>query len=138
MRPHPYLRAYMAGILVPNVFLLFAIIIFASARYAFDIKLPYERVMVFPMALVPNLWGAWNVLHLALQSRVRVPLGVHGAVLPLILMPLGLWLGRALNAFALPLTMAAAVAPVGMIAYYLLWKHFVGFLNDELGIGAHR
>ena len=98
MRPHPYLRAYMAGIVVPTVSLLGIMMVFAYEQYYFEVPdqfvvplpgRPLERAFLFPMAVVPNVWGMWNVLHVALRSRVRLPLGVHGALLPLILMPGG-------------------------------------------------
>ena len=132
MRPHPYLRAYMAGIIVPNLFLLVAITLFALYRHALNI--PLERAIVFPMAVVPNLWGAWNMLHLAMRSRVPVPLGLHGALLPAMLVPAGVTLARALDVFTIPWSSAIAVAPIGMALYYLVWKYVVGFLNDEMGI----
>jgi hypothetical protein len=31
----------------------------------YNVPVPIERVIVFPMAVVPNLWGAWNVLRVA-------------------------------------------------------------------------
>ncbi len=46
------------------------------------------------MAVVPNMWGVWNMLHLALRSRLQWSIGVHGAILPLLLMPLGYALAR--------------------------------------------
>ena len=66
MRPHPYLRAYMAGIVVPTAFLLVIMIVFAYFRFYFEVPSqfvvglpgrPLERAIVFPMAVVPNLWG---------------------------------------------------------------------------------
>jgi hypothetical protein len=35
---------------------------------------PLDRAFLFPMAVVPNAWGLWNMLHLALRSRLRLPL----------------------------------------------------------------
>ena len=65
MNTHPYLRAYMPGIVVPTVFLLVAMTGFMLARFVYNVPVPIERVIVFPMAVVPNLWGAWNVLRVA-------------------------------------------------------------------------
>jgi hypothetical protein len=31
---------------------------------------PLERGLVFPMAVVPNIWGFWNMLYLAVRSQV--------------------------------------------------------------------
>src|SRR5437879_8785581 len=71
MNQHIYLRAYMAGIVVPTVFLLVVAAVFTIARYVYNIPVPVERVIVFPMAVVPNAWGLWNVLFVALRSRDR-------------------------------------------------------------------
>ena len=107
MRPHPYLRAYMAGIVVPTMFLLVAFTIYAYFRFlaapsdfiAPLVSRPFERAIVFPLAVVPNLWGAWNMLHMALRRRTRLPLALHGALLPILLVPSGVLLGRALDVF---------------------------------------
>jgi hypothetical protein len=144
MKPHPYLRAYMAGIVVPTIFLLVIMSIYAYNRYYFEVSSqfviplpaePLDRAILFPMAVVPNVWGVWNMLHLKLRRRGRWPIGVHGSVLPLLLMPAGFALARSLDVFAMQWTYALPMAPIGMALYYLAWKHLVGFLNSELGIG---
>ncbi len=143
MRPHLYLRAYMAGVVVPTLFLLVIMVVLAYHRYYFEVPnqfvvplpgQPLDRAIVFPMAVVPNVWGTWNMLHVALRSRLRLSLGVHGALLPLILMPLGVALARTLDAFTIQWRFALPMVPIGMAVYYLAWKHLVGFLNDEVGI----
>ena len=144
MRTHPYLRAYMAGIAVPTLFLLLVVMpVYVYFRFYFEgpgqfvIGLPgrpLERAIVFPMAVVPNAWGFWNVLHLTYRTRVPLPLGLHGALLPLILMPAGITLARALDVFSIQLQFALPMVPIGMAVYYLAWKFLVGFLNEELGI----
>ncbi len=143
MRPHPYLRAYMAGIVVPTLFLLVIMTVYASFRFYFEVPSqfvlelparPLERAIVFPMAVVPNLWGVWNMLYLALRSRAQWSLGLHGALLPLLLIPAGVTLARALDVFTIQLRYAVPIAPIGMAIYYLAWKYLVGFLNDEVGI----
>ena len=144
MRPHPYLRAYMSGIVVPTFVLLLLMIVYASQRYYFEVSSqfviplpsePLDRAIVFPLAVVPNVWGAWNMLYLALRSRARWSLAVHGAVLPLLLMPAGVLLARSLDVFAIQWQFALPMAPVGMAVYYLAWKYLVAFLNREVGIG---
>jgi hypothetical protein len=145
MRQHPYLRAYMAGIVVPTLFLLVLLSWVAGLRSyngesgpsVFGLQArTLERAIVFPMAVVPNLWGVWNMLHLALRSRSRIPLGAHGAVLPLLLLPAGVMLIRTIGELSIQWRSALPFAPMVMVVYYLVWKYVVGFLNDEVGIGS--
>jgi hypothetical protein len=136
VRPHPYLRAYMAGIAFPCFLLLFLMIGFTIARHVYDIPLPIERVIVFPMAVVPNAWGLWNVLHVARHGRRRLSLGAHGAVLPFLLAPTAYAVTRMVG-FEVPEHLARAfplIFPVVVAAFYLIWKHVVGFFNEVLGI----
>ena len=89
MDKHPYLRAYLAGIAVPTVFLLVVMTAYTLIRYVYDVPIAVEKVIVFPMAAVPNAWGLWNVLYLAFVQRRHFSLGVFGGVLPLLLAPGG-------------------------------------------------
>ncbi|HUN62082.1 MAG TPA: hypothetical protein VMU53_08835 [Candidatus Sulfotelmatobacter sp.] len=136
MNKHPYLRAYLAGIATPTVFLLVAMSGYTIWRYVVNIPVPIERMIVFPMAMVPNLWGLWNVLYLKLRQRRKISLGLFGAILVLLIAPLGYLLTRVLS-FEIPRVVLMALPVnlvVGAVLYYLLWKHIVGFLNAELGI----
>jgi hypothetical protein len=135
----------MAGIVVPTLFLLVVMSIFAYHRYYFEVSSqfvlglpgrPLERAIVFPMAVVPNAWGLWNMLRLAIGSRTRLSLGVHGALLALVLMPGGVALGRLLDTFTIQWQFAVPMVPIGMATYYLAWKYCVGFLNEEIGIAV--
>ena len=147
MNNHPYLRAYMAGISVPTPLLLVALTLFSIARFVYDVPIPVERVIIFPMAIIPNLFGVWNMLHLASRSTTHLPLGIHGAILPFILAPLGFILGRSLGflkatehgfiyfgVLNVPYTHVAIVFPVVLIVYYLVWKYLIGFFNQVAGI----
>ena len=144
---HPYLRAYMAGIVVPTAFLLVVITGFTLARFVFEVPVPIERVVVFPMALIPNLFGVWNILYVGLKSHSRLSIGAHGALLPFVIIPLGLTLGTllgviqidqdgvlAFQAVRLPFTSGVLVLPVVVVVYYLVWKYIVALLNDLVGI----
>ena len=97
MNQHKYLRAYMAGIVVPTIVLVMGVTAFCIARYAYDFPVPLERLMIFPMAVVPNLWGLWNMLFVASHSRTHLSIGFHGALLPFLLGPLGIILTGLLN-----------------------------------------
>jgi len=126
---HPYLRAYLAGIALPTLFLMVIAAGFTVAVRLLAIPIALERAIVFPMAAVPNLWGVWNMLHVRFG---RLPLGMHGALLPLLLIPLGYLLARLLE-FSPPASVLV-MSPVAVAAYYLIWKHLVARLNAILGI----
>lgn len=134
MTQHRYLRAYMAGIAPPTMFLVVAMSAFTIARYVYNVPVPIERVIVFPMALIPNLWGVWNMLYVWLRRRSRMPIGLHGALLVVLIVPIGLIVANVLG-FGLPQHPFAIVGPAAaMAAYYLAWKYIVNFLNVLLEI----
>ena len=136
MNTHPYLRAYLAGIAVPTPMMLCGLTAYVIARYAFNVPIPIERAAIFPLAVVPNLWGVWNVLYLAMQDRAHLPIGAHGALLPLLLIPSGYALARLLKIDLI--TQNAALLwfafPLAMAVYYLIWKYLVNFCNHLLGV----
>ncbi|SRR6266851_6170839 len=136
MNKHPFLRAYLAGICVPTIFLLVVATGFTFLRYIYNVPVPIERVIVFPMAVVPNVWGLWNIFFAAFHERLHLSLGLHGAFLPILLAPLGM-IAAGLLKFSIP-SFASHVfpfaAPFALIIYYLAWKYLVGSLNAELGI----
>ena len=143
MRPRPYLRAYMAGIVVPTIVLLWIASVDAyhlfylevPSQFVFGLPArPLERAILFPMAIVPNLWGVWNMVWVATKSRTRLPVGLHGSVLPALMVPAGILLGRALELFHIQMGYALLAIPVGMAMYYLAWKFLVGSLNRDMGI----
>lgn len=75
------------------------------------------------------------MLYLRLKPTLRVPLAAFGALLQMLLVPLMITLGRALDAFHIQMGYALLAIPVGMALYYLVWKFAVGALNNEMGIG---
>jgi len=136
MNTHPYLRAYMAGITFPTMFLLIIVTLFTVARYVYHIPVPIERIIVFPMAIVPNVWGVWNMFYLFLHSRRRLPIGLHGAIIPFLLAPLAYtishFIGFPIPAFAVSIFPFSF--PMAVLAHYFLWKHLVSFFNGLLGV----
>lgn len=136
MNQHPYLRAYLAGIAVPTVLLLVAMTAYTTFRLVYHFPVPVERFIVFPMAVIPNAWGLWNVLFIAWRDRIRMSIGLHGAMLPFLLGPLGLVVATALNIpiphYIVPYIPLAAVQ--ALVVYYLAWKYLVGFLNRVVGL----
>jgi hypothetical protein len=146
MKPHPYLRAYLAGVFVPTL-VLPLLLTFVILRFVLQIPVPVEQALIFPMAVVPLLWGLWNLLWLWSAPRTHLPLGMHGAVLPFLLMPCGAWLATSLGVLAIgsqgvtwfqvcqvPYTLIAPMFLAAVAGYYLIWKYIVGFLNRVLGI----
>ena len=147
MNTHPYLRAFMAGILVPTLVLPILLVVFIVLRFGMRISFPIERGLVFPMALVPGLWGVWSMLWQWSHERTHLPLGVHGALLPLLMVPAGALIATQagvlvlaatsvtwFNALTVPYAVIALFLVAAIIAYYLAWKYIVGFANRVLGI----
>ena len=147
MNPHPYLRAYLAGVFLPTLILPLLLAVFIVVRYALEAQFPFERGLVFPLAMVPALWGVWNVLWLGTHDRIHQPLGLHGAFLPFLLLPAGTFTARGLGlielgatsvtwfgAVTIPYAWVAVCFAGALGAYYLVWKYVVGFLNRTLGI----
>ena len=137
----------MAGILVPTLVLPLLLIAFIVLRFGMQITFPIERGLVFPMALVPALWGLWSMLWQWSHERTHLPLGVHGALLPLLMVPAGALIATQagvlvlaassvtwFNALTLPYALIALFVAIAMSAYYLAWKYIVGFANRVLGI----
>jgi hypothetical protein len=147
MSTHPYLRAYMAGIFAPSLGLLVALTVFIVTRLVFKIPVPIERVIIFPMALVPNAFGVWNIVYVFTRPHRHLPIGLHGALLPLVMVPVGalaavcggfLTIGTHgvtwFQTISAPYSLVSSwfLAAVGV--YYLVWKYAVGFFNRLLGI----
>jgi hypothetical protein len=147
MNAHPYARAYMAGVAVPTIFLLVILAGFIVLRLILRIPAPIERIIVFPVAVVPNVFGLWNMLYLKLRENREVSLGAMGALLPFVLAPLGGLVACSLGFLRTTssgfeyfnmvevnyIVLAAGFCVVAAI-YYLGWKYLVGFFNRVVGI----
>ncbi|MCL5288427.1 MAG: hypothetical protein M1453_10595 [Acidobacteria bacterium] len=135
MNTHPHLRAYLAGIALPTFLTPLGVCAFAIARFGFGVPIALERVAIFPLALLPFLWGAWNVLYFLLGERARLPFGFHGSLFFVIFGPLGYLLaGQVLDLSFLPHGFLGVVIPAGLLVYYLLWKYLVSYFNRVLGL----
>jgi hypothetical protein len=132
--PHPYLRAYMAGITIPTAFLLVILAVFVTVHRFHHEPLPIDRVLVFPMAIAPNLWGVWNMVYVAVRRRRDWPPGLHGLLLAMVIGPLGWSIAQTMGVPTAALGTAATAFPLVMVLYYLLWKYGVAALNEILGV----
>ena len=135
MRSHPYLRAYMAGVLLPSWFLLLVLAALLISHFTAPGHAGLEGAIVFPMAIVPNLWGLWNVLYTALRLRGRLSIGAFGSLLPLILVPAGVALASAMDLGFYTARQAVVLLPIAMAIYYLAWKYAVAFFNRIVEVG---
>jgi hypothetical protein len=147
MNTHPYLRAYMAGIVAPSIALLVALTLFILTRLMGHIFIPIERVIIFPMAVIPSAFGIWNIAYVWSRPHRNLPIGLHGAMLPVILITTGaisavyggfLAFGAQgvtwFQVISIPYSLVAVWFVGVMVLYYLVWKYVVGFFNQVLGI----
>jgi hypothetical protein len=147
MKTHPYLRAYLAGIFVPTLVLPLILTVFFIVRFVLKVPVPIERAIIFPMAVVPTVFGLWNMLYLASHERTHLPIGLHGALIPVLGAPLMALGGSCLGLIAfgssgitylesilVPYTLIAPLFLCGLAGYYLIWKYIVSYLNRVLGI----
>jgi hypothetical protein len=147
MNTHPWLRAYLAGIFVPTLVLPLILANFIVVRLVLALPVPIERFIIFPMAVVPSLFGLWNMLYLWLHQRSHLSIGMHGAILPFVVAPIGALIASHLGMFEIgahgvvwfqicqvPYALIAMVFLAAVAGYYLVWKYIVGFLNRVLGI----
>lgn len=147
MNTHPYLRSFLAGIFVPTLVMPVMLAAFIVVRVVLQVPIPIERGLVFPMALVPTIWGLWNMLWMETHLSMHQSLGLHGAVLPAVLAPAGALTASGLGILSLgphgvtwfqscqvPYALIAPLFLAALAGYYLVWKYIVGFLNRVLGI----
>jgi hypothetical protein len=128
-----YLLAYMAGLTIPAVLLIGAMFAYVWLRLIWDLPMPLERVIAFPMAIIPNAWGLWNMIYIASHLDRRVPIGWYGAMLPVVLMPIGWRLARTADVETPPVMFGCAVVVVAAL-YYVLWRYAVAALNRLVGV----
>ncbi len=147
MNTHPYLRAYVAGIFGPTLVLPVVLSVFIVLRIAMRYPIPIEQALIFPMAVVPSLFGLWNMLWLGSHGRTGAPIGLHGALLPVLMAPTGASVAVLLGvlqfqtggvvwfqALNVSYTLIAPCFIAALVIYYLVWKYIVGTINRILGI----
>jgi hypothetical protein len=147
MKTHPYLRAYLAGIFAPTLVLPILLTVFIVVRIVLKVPVPIERAMIFPMSVAPTTFGLWNMVYLSLHERTHLPIGLHGALIPLFGAPLMAFGGSCLGMLAfgsggvtyfqtilIPYALVAPLFLCGVAGYYLVWKYIVSYLNRVLGI----
>ncbi len=97
MNNHTYLRAYLGGVFIPTLVFPVLVTALAVGKYLCGMQFPVERIVIFPLAFMPVLWGLWNVFWVALRRIAQPSLGLHGAILPFLIMPIGATLARHLD-----------------------------------------
>jgi hypothetical protein len=134
MRSHPYVRAFLAGIALPTLVVCAAGLM---TVLLFDRLEPrIQRALLLPIATNPVAWGFWNVVWVALRPRWRVQIGWHGAILAALLIAVGVFLaGRLEVSEVTPQRAGTVLIPIA-VAYYLLWRYAVSFLNSLVGLDA--
>jgi hypothetical protein len=147
MNNHPYLRAYLGGAFMPTLVLPLMLVGFILLRLVLGVPFPIERFIIFPMAVVPAFFGLWNMLWLGSHTRTRLPIGLHGAILPFLGAPVGATVAHFLGvleigpqhitwfqAIHVLYALIAVVFLAAVAVYYLVWKYIIGFANRVLGI----
>ena len=147
MNTHPYLRAYLSGVLVPTLVLPLILAGFIIVRLVLAEPFPIERFLIFPMSVVPVLFGLWNMLWVWSHPRTHLAIGVHGAILPFLGAPMGAFVASCLGIVEIgaggvtyfhtcyvPYALIGIVFLAAVAVYYLVWKYVVGFVNRVLGI----
>ena len=111
------------------------------------VPIPIERVIIFPMAVIPSAFGLWNIVYVWSRPHQSWPIGLHGALLPMILVALGsvytiyggfltagpqgvIWF----QAISVPYSLVVLWFLGAVVLYYLVWKYVVGYLNQVLGV----
>ena len=125
----------MAGIVPPTAMSLVVYVLMTLGHSLFALQFPpVENVIIFPLVVIPNMWGIWNGIRAVMTKRL--PLATHGALLPIINFALGYAVVRTAN-FAIS-TQMMRFGPVSLLMtmtiYYLVWKFAVGFLNTLVDV----
>jgi hypothetical protein len=131
---HPYLRAYLSGIALPTM-VVPVVIAGLSLQHPGGHAFHIEDAVIFPIGLVPNAWGLWNMLYVRLQRRREIPIGPFGAALVFVLAPMAFGIQVALGKMLWTPAFFAIGFPMTLAGYYLAWKHVVARFNGALGIG---
>jgi hypothetical protein len=97
-----------------------------------------QRALLLPVATNPVAWGLWNAVWVACARRWRVQIGWHGATLAAILIGVGVFLAGRLDVYEVTPQRAGAVLIPIAVAYYLLWRYAVSFLNSLVGLDVLR
>jgi hypothetical protein len=129
---HRYVRAYLAGVALPTIVVCAAGFLIVGPFDRFDLSV--QRALILPLATNPFIWGFWNIAWVALSPQRRAPIGWHGAVLAVLLVAVGVLIGSRLGVSDITPQAGAAVLPPIGIAYYLLWRYGVAFLNSVVGL----
>ena len=149
MKEYRFVKAYMAGAVLPTLAMLGMITAVFVARFVLRVPVAFERAVIFPIAVVPALFGFWNMLYIGVRGGCPGwKIGALGALFPFVMAPIGgsfahamgfleiarsgvRWLGQV----EIPMAFLLSWFVFVVIAYYLIWKYVVGWLNRVVEIG---
>jgi hypothetical protein len=131
---HPYLRAYLSGIALPTMVVPIVVLVL-SLQHPTGHSFHIEDVLIFPIGLVPNAWGLWNMLYVWLRKRREIPVGPYGVALVLLIAPAAFGIQLALGNMLWTPGLVAVGLPITLVLYFLTWKYVVARINDVLGVG---
>jgi hypothetical protein len=128
---HPLIRAFLAGIGLPVIAVS---VVGVVTALIFDQLAPsVQRAVLVPLSVNPVIWGLWNVLWVAAGAR-RLPIAWHGTVLGFLLVGIGVVAAPLMDVSAVtPWRGFIALLPIA-VAYHLLWRWGVMFLNVLLAV----
>ena len=147
MNPHPYLRAYLAGVFVTTLILPSCSRRSSSFASCFRCPSPLSAVSSFPCPSSPRSGdcgtcsgsprASARILPSACTARCCLfccCLSEPPSPTATAFSRLGATSVTWFNALSIPYALIAVVFCCGVAAYYLVWKYIVGFINRTLGI----
>lgn len=127
-----YLRAFIAGMILPSIFLPIFLVIVTVLRQSDALPLHF-------FYLLPIIWGVWNVLYFSyfrynFPSNKTLRLLLTGAILGLLIAIYGVFWLDLPTLFHFPESLHCLPILIVPVVYALLWSLVVRPLNDIVGL----
>ena len=84
MNTHPYLRAYLAGTFVPTLILPLLLTVFIVVRIVLKVPVPIEQAHDLSHGCGAIALGPMEYALSGSHARTHLPIGLHGAMLPML------------------------------------------------------